>query len=38
MPVDETHRADGVFQGGGGKGLWLVGAMFAAILDSSMPV
>lgn len=27
MSVDETHRADGVFQGGGAKGLGLVGAL-----------
>jgi len=27
VPVDETHRADGVFQGGGVKGLGLVGAL-----------
>jgi NTE family protein len=27
VPVDDTHRADGVFQGGGVKGLGLVGAL-----------
>jgi len=34
MPQDERHRADGVFEGGGVKGIAFAGAIAARLLGS----
>lgn len=36
MPVDERHRADGVFEGGGVKGIAFAGAIAAAERDAGV--
>ena len=36
MPVDEKHRADGVFEGGGVKGIAFAGAIAAAERDAGV--
>src|SRR5712691_943012 len=36
MPVDERHRADGVFEGGGVKGIAFAGAIAAAEKDAGV--
>jgi NTE family protein len=38
VPVDETHRADAVFQGGGVKGLGLVGALLQFEEDARVEI
>ena len=36
MPADEKHRADGVFEGGGVKGIAFAGAIAAAERDAGV--